>query len=193
MLALRREAFMPEICEEIAPENRRWYILVTAPSHERIAAAHLIARQFKAYLPVIPDWTTRGVRRTKIRTLKPMFPGYLFVRLDMGTDNSRLDHITNAPGVVRFLQLDNDLAILPDADMARVENVEKFHADSLQRPPRLSDKFSLGEKVRVGYGPFSGFNADIIRLEDGDRIKVLIGLMRRATAVTIDASDLEKL
>lgn len=168
---------------------RQWYVLLIEPQQEAKAAAHLIGRGVKQYLPTIPSWTTRGIKRTKVKVLRPMFPGYLFVRLDFANDGRALRHIRSTVGVTKFLQFDTDYAVVPEQAMQRIFAVEQ---DMLKPRPKVR-AYAVGEKVRINEGPFSGINGDIVGLDDNDRVKVLLSLLGRATPVQLSESVIEKL
>lgn len=176
-------------CIKPEPADRRWYVLRCEPQQERSAAGHLIGRRFKTYLPEIPRWTTRGVRRKKVQVMVPMFPGYLFVRLGPVSDRGRWGEAASTPGIHSFMRLDDSYAIVSDNDMKRVLEVEQGE----RKPKEKARPYARGETIRIGEGPFTGFNAQIIRLEEQDRITVLLNLLGRATPVSLESSQIEKL
>lgn len=63
---------------EIVPETEgKWLIVVTMPGEEGLASAHLIARRFSIYQPLVRD--VRITRGRKIERMRPMYRNYLFV------------------------------------------------------------------------------------------------------------------
>lgn len=176
---------------KVEPE-RNWFILLTEPQMERKAAAHLIGRRFKVYLPEELVWTTRGVRRRKVEIRRPMFRGYLFIRLGFIADGDRWSVVTSVPGVHKFMRTGDDYAIVPDSIMQKVAGVE----EELLKPKPVrgpSAIFSPGETVRISDGPFSGFQAQIESLDDSKRITILLPFLGRASRTQILAEELEKL
>lgn len=190
-IAAEASALIEPAAEPIS-DTAQWYVLLCHPMEERGAAAHLTGRRFKVYLPTIPRITTRGVRRCKSIIQWPMFPGYLFIRLDFRRDGARLHHVNATPGINRFLRLDDDYAIIPEHEIERVQEVEQDQLKAHQRRENPV-KWELGEKVRIAEGPFCGLNADVVRLDDAERITVLLSLLRRAVKVTFPTNVLEKL
>ena len=66
------------ICAEIETDvTATWHIIETMPAHEQSAAAHLVGRRFGVYLPETEQWEVH--RGHKVKMLRPLFPGYLFV------------------------------------------------------------------------------------------------------------------
>lgn len=169
--------------------SRNWHVLLTQPQMERKAAARLIADRIKVYLPEETIWARRGVRRKKVEQRRPMFRGYLFVKI--GT-NDEFATARNVNGVHNFLRFGNDLAVVPPAAMERIHQVEQvlLTPSDLRGPSSI---FKPGERVRVTEGPFEDFTADIIRLDDEERITVLLNFLGRQTPMKIYAEHVEKL
>ena len=66
---------------------KRWYVAYTQPTAELRAAGHLKRQGFDAYLPL-----RRQIRRHARReetVLRPLFPRYVFVALDLEADRWR--------------------------------------------------------------------------------------------------------
>ena len=65
-------------------QGARWYVVHTRPNSERKAELNLEAQEFKTFLPQIERTARHARRLTTVR--RPLFPRYLFVRLDVGRD-----------------------------------------------------------------------------------------------------------
>lgn len=78
-LAQRREQLQGRITAELSGTDRAfaWYALCVAPAHERVAAAHLVARRFGIFLPTLDHMTSQHGRR--VPRQDPMLPGYIFI------------------------------------------------------------------------------------------------------------------
>lgn len=176
--------------KRLAATDRKWFVLQTEPNKEAQAAAHLIARRFKTYLPQESVYTTRGARRRKVPVLRPLFRGYVFVRLSLAEPGWGV--ATTVPGVHRFLKVEDDFAIVPDDLMQRVFDI----AEVLSIPKKIrgpSSIFQPGQLVRISEGPFTGINTTITALDDEERISVLLPLLGRLAKVHLAAQALEKL
>lgn len=176
----------------ITEPQRQWFVLLTEPQMERKAAAHLIGRRFKTYLPEEAVWARRGVRRQKVEVRRPIFRGYLFIHLSFEADADRWNKVTTVPGIHRFMRLNDDFAIVPDHEMHKLFATEQI----LLQPAKIrgpASIFKAGEQVRATEGPFSGFAGEIERLDDEQRISVLMAMFGRVTRVHFQAEQLEKL
>ena len=78
-----------------------WYAVQTKPRQEQVAVTHLERQHFEIFLPRI-----RAARHRRGRwqsTIEPLFPGYLFVQLEFGAQNTAPIRSTRGViGLVRF-------------------------------------------------------------------------------------------
>ena len=58
-----------------------WYAVQTLPNRENLAVSHLERQGFYVWLPRIKR-VIRHARQTKC-VRRPLFPGYLFIKLDL--------------------------------------------------------------------------------------------------------------
>ena len=66
--------------------SARWFVVQTKPRQEQIALDNLSRQGYHSYLPRLCQ---QKRRRDQWHTVvEPLFPGYLFVQLTPGTDNT---------------------------------------------------------------------------------------------------------
>jgi transcription elongation factor/antiterminator RfaH len=161
--------------------NERWFLVHTQPKSERKAELHLGAQGFRTYLPQI-DKTVRHAR--KLNTVRaPLFPGYLFIILDLGRD--RWLSVRSTIGVSRlFTTQDGRPVPVP------VGIVESLIERSDGGVARLDLGLVKGQRVRILSGPFAEFVGTLERLDGAGRVQVLLGLMGTAVPVTLHRSAL---
>jgi len=170
---------------DVAPDSRRrpaWYVVETQPRAERVAQAHLERQRFDSFCPRFRK-TRRHARRVD-EIVAPVFPGYLFVAFDRDRDNWTA--INGTRGIRRLLgpraQRPQPMPVAAmEALLARCEG---------DRMGKLCPDFVPGDKVRLLTGPFFDLLAEIETLDDRGRVRVLLDLMGRTTAVTVSASQL---
>jgi transcription elongation factor/antiterminator RfaH len=156
--------------------NERWFLVHTQPKSERKAELHLGAQGFRTYLPQI-DKTVRHAR--KLNTVRaPLFPGYLFIILDLGRD--RWLSVRSTIGVSRlFTTQDGRPVPVP------VGIVESLIERSEGSVTRLDIDLAKGQKVRILTGPFAELVGTLERLDGRGRVQVLLELMGTAVPVTL--------
>jgi transcriptional antiterminator RfaH len=164
-----------------AGASARWYVVQTQPHKDRGVASQLTAQNFHPFLPQMLK-TVRHAR--KMRTVRtPLFPGYVFVRLDLARDRWR--SVNGTFGVVRMI-MNGDLPA-----PAPVGVVEALQA-GCDRFGTLAGGLHLavGGKVRIILGPLADSLGVIDRLDENERVRVLIDFMNCQVPVQLPRSSL---
>jgi transcriptional antiterminator RfaH len=159
----------------------RWYVVQTQPHKDHGVVSQLLAQNFRPFLPQMLR-TVRHAR--KMRTVRtPLFPGYVFVRLDL--DRDRWRSVNGTFGVVRLI-MNGDLPA-----PAPVGVVEALQA-GCDRHGTLANGVNLavGAKVRIILGPLADSLGVIDRLDENGRVRVLIDLMNCQVPVRLPRSAL---
>lgn len=161
---------------------KHWYVVNTLPHQERRAIENLRRQGFEVWLPEFRR-RRRHARRVD-NVLAPLFPAYLFVRLDVGTERWR--SVNGTFGVVRLLCNGDEPQAVPaefiDALVARCDD-----AGMVVLPPR---KFQLGETVRVAAGPFADLEGLFEEMSGRDRVFLLFNLLGRQVRASIPLVEL---
>jgi transcription elongation factor/antiterminator RfaH len=161
--------------------NERWFLVHTLAKSERKADWHLRAQGFRTYLPQIQK-TIRHARQ--LRTVQaPLFPGYLFIVLDLERD--RWSPVRSTVGVSRLFTHQDGRPIPVPAGI-----VESLIETSDGNLTRLDSGLIKGQRVRLLSGPFVDFVGTLERLDDAGRVQVLLEMMGTAVPVTLQRSAL---
>ncbi len=159
-----------------------WYVVHTRPRCE-LMVADLLA-QSSVIEVLLPEVFRQGKDK---RELAPLFPSYLFVRLN-GND-PEMARINRTPGVVRLVGFDNNAQSVPDSVISALRSqVERVNADG----GIPAHNFHIGDTVRLTDGPLEGMEAIFQGpMEPSERVAVLLEFMGRLQEVKVDASQLE--
>lgn len=155
--------------------TRRWYSVYSKPQKERFAQIQLQSKGLEVFLPqlVMPQ------SAIATRRIVPLFPNYLFVRIDISSGESA--YVVWSPGV-RYLVSFNGVPASIDDD---VIDFLKDRADSSGQI-QASSNLKRGQRVRVTGGPFAGLEALIERPPDGrGRVKLLMSMLNRQVQAEI--------
>lgn len=157
---------------------RRWYVVQTKPRDESTALLHLRRQGFDGYLPRILK-RRRHARRVDT-TPAPLFPGYLFVALDLAA--ARWRSIQGTVGVSRLVCHGEEPAPVPDGIVEDIQGREDPAGwVVLDRPPSLQK----GQAVEIAGGPFAEYRGVFEGLESGERVIVLLSLLGRDVRASI--------
>lgn len=138
-----------------------WYLIRTKPHKERWVCDQLVGCAGEVFLPLLRTRT-----RQKI-SLSPLFPCYLFARLDLARDYFTVKYTAGVHGLISAGR--EPLAV----PAAIVEDLKRRCADGAVELPRKA--FGHGERVRIVGGPFRGFDAIFDRyLSSTERVAILL-------------------
>ncbi|QYJ00045.1 transcriptional activator RfaH [Thalassovita mediterranea] len=163
--------------------SHTWFAAQTLAGKENLAVSHLNRQGFETTCPQL--WrTVRHARQTR-RVLRPIFPGYVFVNVDM--QRMRWRAIDSTVGVSRIVRFGDRPAALP------TDLVENFKAQTGEDGAiEFEDTLGVGDEIRVMSGAFQDWIGRIVDLPDNDRVKVLLGMMTRHVEVTLPRKQLAK-
>ena len=102
-----------------------------------------------------PAYKVRPVN-PRSQKIKPFFPGYLFVQLELGSTGSAI--LKWMPGTVGLVDFDNIPAPVPGNLITAIrQRVQKLIGSG-----RTSARFQPGEAVQVAEGPLAGLREFMI-------------------------------
>lgn len=158
-----------------------WYVIQCKGGESFRAAEHLTNQGYEVFHPVL---NIKRKRQGKLVTVnEPLFPYYLFIRLDQVVSNWR--PIRSTRGVLRLLTFGNRPVSTPDALI-----------DTLRAQPHqqvdIHTYFSAGEKVTITDGPFKDLEAIFTRCKGEERAIVLLNVLNRPQHLDLPVESLQK-
>lgn len=156
--------------------NLTWYLAQTKPNAHRVAQRNLERQRFHTFLPA-HEVVTR--KRGKMSTeVKPLFPGYIFV--GALPQQTRVDKVNNTFGVSRLVAFGSAPAKVPDR---LIRELHRQCDDSGKLLPPQS--FATGSTVKVTTGPFSDLVATVEKMDEQQRVWVLLDILGKDTRVAM--------
>jgi len=175
-----------ELCanEQLTPGSRPlpWFALAVKSLHEHAVRECLELKRLEAYLPVY-----RSTRRwsDRMKTIeRPVFPGYVFCRMDY---NHRIEAL-RTPGVRSVVAFGGEVTPISDLEIERVRLML-----TSDRPLEQWPFLRTGQQVRVQAGPLTGIEGILVAARNACRVVISIELLQRSVAVQIDPSFLAPL
>lgn len=145
--------------------DAEWYLLQSKPHQEQRALENLRNQGFECFMPLYSRERLRRGKREKIE--EPLFPRYLFIRLDSIVSNWSV--LRSTYGVTNIVRFGEQPARVPDAV---IEAIAKRQHANVQI-------FQSGDLVRITDGAFAGLEG-VFERDDGDeRVLILMELMAR--------------
>jgi transcriptional antiterminator RfaH len=141
--------------------EERWFAVRTQPHREAKAEQQLTNQNYRVFLPRFLK-SRRHAR--KFETIwAPLFPGYLFIILDLTRDRWR--SVNGTFGVDRILTRAGTPEPVPHGLVEQLL--------SAANPLDLKE----GQTVRVTAGPFADLLGRLATLDDSGRVRVLLNLL----------------
>lgn len=161
-----------------ASPSPRWYAVQAQPRREELALLHLRRQDFGSFCPMRRK--PRKVARRVVSEVSPLFPGYVFVSLDL--DQQQWRSINGTIGVVRMVSFGcgGRPAPLPAG------LIETLHELSdCDGAVRLRSELAAGDRVRLVGGPFDDLCGTLETAKDSDRVTILLDLLSKQTRVHV--------
>jgi transcription antitermination factor NusG len=156
----------------------RWYAAYTSANHEKRVAEQMGVRGVEHFLPLYAS--VRQWKNGRVTLQRPLFPGYVFVRLAL-REKLRVQQI---PGMARLVGFDGRPAALPDEE---IETLRTSLNSGMRAEPH--PYVSVGRRVRITAGPLAGREGILKRRKGNLRVVLSTELIQRSISVDIDASD----
>ena|ERR1035438_2499726 len=158
-----------------------WLAAYTTPRHEKSVVRHLKVREVEHFLPLYKA-ERRWKNGCKVQVEFPVFPNYVFVRVDR-----RMSHrVLDAPGVVAFAGSSRLPASVPDSEIEWLRN--ELPLRKFEPHPYLV----IGSRVRIKSGPLAGIDGVLSRKKSGLRVVLSIHLIRQSVAVEVGIDEIER-
>lgn len=164
----------------------RWYVVQTHSRAEPTAAAQLGNQGFAAYLPRYLK-SRRHARRID-SVPAPLFPGYLFVGMDVAAARWRAIHST--VGVRRLVCNGEQPTPVPDGVVDAIRAREDDGGFVIMARQAA---FKQGDAVRVAGGPFDAAEGIFEAIDAKQRIVVLLDLLGRQVRARVPLEAVQAL
>lgn len=157
---------------------KTWFAVHTQPMAEPKAAEHLTRQGFEVYLPRYSK-TRRHARRVD-KVIRPLFPRYLFVALDVAAMRWRA--IRSTIGVRDVVRAGEEPLRVAEAVVTALR--EREDAEGLVRLCRRSD-LHAGQKLRILTGALCDQVGLFEDISDDERVTILLNLLGRPVRVRL--------
>ena len=156
----------------------RWFVAHTKPRREKKVVEHCKRHGIAATLPCYTS--AHKYRGKTVVFQKPLFPGYVFLELEPGQEDSlrQNDHVANLLDVFDQETFHRQLQDILLALQAKVG-------------VRLAPAIGEGMRVRIKGGPLQGIEGWVERRYGMTTVLLRLDFINRAAAVTLDADLLD--
>ncbi|MBF0251656.1 MAG: transcriptional activator RfaH [Alphaproteobacteria bacterium] len=161
-----------------------WYVVRTKTQLEDRAVWHLRNQGFDVYLP---RYRKQVRHARKVQTvLRPLFPGYVFVNMDLRRQRWRA--VNGTVGVISLVQFGSEPMPVP-AEVVDAIRANEDEAGAISLAPQ---GLVTGDRVRVRDGALADYTALLEEISDEKRAVLLLELMGREVRVSAPLESLVK-
>jgi transcription antitermination factor NusG len=160
--------------------SEAWFAVFTSSHHEKKVVQHFLQQRIENFLPLyseIHHWTNRR----KVAVQLPLFPNYVFVRIERG----QRGRVLQVPGVLSLVGCGYDPTPLPDSEIEWLRS--GLHLRNFEPHPYLV----VGERVRIKAGTLAGMEGILLRKKNNLRVVLTVASIKQSVAVEVDAQDVE--
>lgn len=170
-----------------------WYAISTYSGYEDKVADSIRQRldsvemTGKIFDVIVPKEKQIEIKNGKRRIAdKKIFQGYVLVKMRLTDETWYI--IRNTPGVTGFVGADTQPTPVSNRE---IENIKKRMG---VEDPKFTVNYEVNEVVSVTDGPFKGFEGTVSDIDTKNgKLKVLISMFGRETAVELDALQVKKI
>ena len=154
-----------------------WFALQVRARYESGVADHLDGKGYELFLPLYKCRKRWSDRVKEVDA--PLFPGYLFCRLN---PQDRLP-ILKTPGVIQVVGINRTPTAV---DEHEIQAIQAMVASGIPNQPWPF--LATGDRVRIESGPLSGLEGILIEFKGNHRLVLSVTLLQRSVAVEIDSA-----
>jgi len=162
--------------------KENWYVVRTKSRQEVSARDNLERQAFTIYLPMVRSARRRAGRWSS--SIEPLFPGYLFVCIDVTAQSTA--PIASTRGAIGLVRFGGEICPVP---REVIDGIMALQTDR-ETPIDPAQVFNPGDAVMIVEGPFAGINAIFEARTGKERVLVLLDLLGRSNRIPVDPRQL---
>ena len=166
--------------ESIRDFSGQWWVVHTRSRNEKALAHDLMSKNISYFLPM--SWKVSRRSRRTIRSLLPLFSGYLFF---CGKEDQRIE-------LLRTNRVANLIEVI-DQETLLDELVQIDQALRAGAPLTPHKYIKTGQRCRVIAGPLIGLEGIAVKTKNAIRLVLQIDILGQAASVEIDIDMIEVL
>ena len=170
----KQQIEIQELSGDLEPGDgiSRWFVVYTKSRREKKLAEFAYRWSINYYLPL--QESVRQYKYRKLTFTKPLFPGYIFVKVN---DSERQSLIISGH-TVSFLKVRDELEFL--SSLRQIHTGRKQGAEF-----RRTEYLNRGTKVKIISGPLTGLTGVVKNQNSVREVILQIDLLRQAVSIAV--------
>ena len=163
--------------------NQCWYVLYVKTRHEKKINNILQEENIDTFLPLVK--TKRSWSDRKKVILEPLFPSYIFFRVEVPSEFFK---VLSLKGVFRCIRFRNEYAQVKDEEIQNIKLL--IGHSSVKSISASNDYIKKGDMREFKYGPLAGLKFEILNPNNSNKILIRIESLKQNITATISSSYL---
>lgn len=160
-----------------------WYVIQTKSGNEHRVETNLLNQGIETFFPLIETYQWKNGRI--VQATKPLFPNYLFGRLDLGLHYYKVKWTR---GVGKILGSGSEP--VPVSEKV-IESIKKRMGSG--NIVKLEDELKEGDLIQITSGPFKDLTGIFQRkMSDSGRVRILLSLIGVDVPIQISQRQIKK-
>ena len=156
----------------------QWWVAHTKSRNEKALANDLVCKKVNYFLPM--SWKVRKIRKRTIKSLLPIFGGYLFF---CGQERERLD-VLKTNRVANLIEVKDQKRLIEE--LSQIDRALSAGANLMQH-----EYIKIGQRIRVIGGALAGLCGIVVKTKNAMRLVLAIDMLGQAASVEIGADMIE--
>lgn len=164
----------------ISAASPAWFAVFTQPKHEKKVVSYLESRDIESFLPTCRlkhVWKNRQTRLLDV----PLFPSYLFVKLE----HRQRGNVLGVPGVLSIVGNSHPAGTVPE------RYIDALREGVAQNRILPHEQPAIGERVLIVSGPFAGFEGVVAYFRSEFRVVVTIQTIQKSVSVRVSCNEIQ--
>jgi len=159
--------------------SEHWYAVCCKPRQESIAEENLQRQGYCTYLPRI--CSSRRRRGQWVDVIEPLFPRYLFIRIDPALRSTA--PVRSTRGAIGLVRFGGQPAVVPEQMIEAIRQRADANSGLHQSDHPL---FCTGDAIRLAEGPLAGMDGVFVEESSEKRVIVLLELLGKSNKIRVN-------
>ena len=194
-----------ETLETETKTKNKWYTLKVLSNFEE-KVKNLIEKGLEMepshgnyfYEVLMPSEMVTTIKQGKKRVrMKKLYPGYLFVNMDIFKEETEDETVLNPDAYYFITSINGVTGFIGDRNPVQLSKTEietiKSHIEKTENNIKPKSYYDIGQKVTILDGPFVGLVGEIGKVDaENQKVSVLVSIFGRDTPVELENWQVEK-
>ena len=162
-------------------KSKSWIVARNKANQVKAALINLERQNFEFFHPTFK--TISRIRNKSKEIIKPVFPGYIFIAINLEEKNWH--KINNTRGISNVIVFGNKIPLIHDELIKELK-----YRFSPNNSPRTVDQIKIGTNAKITNGPFAELIGKIKEIDTDQRVWMLLDILGTQRRISIDKLNL---